>query len=88
MTGLNSLGWTIRDHLKQYRPKMFQDLKSQGKLKQTVESMQNQASASMASLEDQGLYHHEAWEILKDDVLLPSEEDVPNLGETRQPYTD
>jgi hypothetical protein len=31
---------------------------------------------------------HEAWEIVKDDVLLPSEEDVPRLGETRQPYTD
>ena len=29
------------------------------------------------------LYHHEAWEIVKDDVLLPTEEDVPNLGESR-----
>ena len=34
------------------------------------------------------LYHHEAWEIVKDDVLLPTEEDVPILGETRQPHTD
>lgn len=31
MTGLNSLGWQIHDHLKKYRPKMFQELKSQGK---------------------------------------------------------
>jgi len=88
MTGLNALGWTILDHLKKYRPKMFQDLKQQGKLKQIVESMQNQANARMASLEAQGLYRHEAWEIVKDDVLLPSEEDVPNLGETRRPYCD
>jgi tRNA A58 N-methylase Trm61 len=88
MKGLNSLGWQIHDHLKKYRPKMFQDLKQQGKLKQTVEAMQNQASATMASLEDQGLYHHEAWEIVKDDVLLPSEEDVPILGERVQPYAD
>jgi tRNA A58 N-methylase Trm61 len=88
MTGLNSLGWQIHDHLKEFRPKMFQALKAQGKLKQTVEAMQNQASATMASLEAQGLYHHEAWEIVKDDVLLPSEEDVPNLGENIQPYTD
>lgn len=88
MTGLTGLGWQIHDHLKQYRPKMFQALKQQGNLKQTVEAMQNQASATMASLEEQGLYRHEAWEIVKDDVLLPSEEDVPNLGETRQPYTD
>jgi len=88
MKGLNSLGWQIHDHLKKYCPKMFQDLKAQGRLKQIVETMQNQASQDMASLEAQGLYHHEAWEIVKDDVLLPSEEDVPNLGETRRPYDD
>jgi len=69
MKGLNSLGWQIHDHLKKYRPKMFQDLKAQGRLKQIVETMQNQASQDMASLEAQGLYHHEAWEIVKDDVL-------------------
>ncbi len=27
MTGLNSLGWQIHDHLKEHRPKMFQALK-------------------------------------------------------------
>ena len=88
MTGLTGLGWQIHDHLKEHRPKMFQDLKQQGKLKQTVEAMQNQASATMASLENAGLYRHEAWEIVKDDVLLPSEEDVPRLGESIQPYAD
>jgi hypothetical protein len=88
MTGLTGLGWQIHDHLKKYRPKMFQDLKAQGQLKQTVEAMQNKANADMASLEDSGLSRNQAWEIVKDDVLLPSEEDVPNLGETRQPYTD
>jgi hypothetical protein len=88
MTGLTPLGWQIHDHLKKYRPKMFQDLKAHGQLKQTVEALQNKASADLASLEAQGLYHHEAWEIVKDDVLLPSEEDVPRLGEARQPYCD
>ena len=67
---------------------MFQDLKTQGRLMSTVERMQNQANERMMNLEDSGLYPHEAWEIVKDDVLLPTEEDVPNLGETRQPYTD
>jgi hypothetical protein len=88
MTGLTGLGWQIHDHLKKYRQKMFRDLKQQGKLKQTVEQMQNQANETMMNLEDSGLPHNQAWEIVKDDVLLPSEEDVPNLGETRQPYTD
>ena len=88
MTGLNSLGWQIHDHLKQHRPKMFQDLKAQGQLKQTVEAMQNKANADLASLEELGLSRNQAWEIVKDDVLLPTEEDVPNLGESPQPYTD
>ncbi|MEO5631785.1 MAG: hypothetical protein ABIQ24_03680 [Nitrospiraceae bacterium] len=88
MTGLNSLGWQIHDHLKEHRPKMFQALKAHGQLKQTVEAMQNQAKQDLINLEESGLSRNQAWEIVKDDVLLPSEEDVPNLGETRRPYTD
>lgn len=88
MTGLTGLGWQIHDHLKEHRPKMFQELKKQGILKQTVEAMQNQAKERMMNLEEGGLQHHEAWEIVKDDVLLPNEEDVPNLGESIQPYAD
>jgi hypothetical protein len=86
--GLTGLGWQIHDHLKEHRPKMFQALKQQWNLKQTVERMQNQAKERMINLENAGLYHHEAWEIVKDDVLLPTEEDVPRLGESPQPYTD
>jgi hypothetical protein len=88
MTGLTSLGWQIHDHLKEHRPKMFQELKSLETLNATVLRMQNQASNRMQALENHGLYHHEAWEIVKDDVLLPTEEDAPNLGENIQPYTD
>jgi hypothetical protein len=88
MTGFTSLGWQIHDHLKEHRPKMFKALKSQGRLMSTVERMQNQANERMMNLEDSGLYPHEAWEIVKDDVLLPTVEDVPTLRETRQPYTD
>ena len=88
MTGLNNLGWQIHDHLKEHRPKMFQELKNQGTLNATVLRMQTSANNQMQALVNAGLYHHEAWEIVKDDMLLPTEEDVPNLGETIQPYTD
>ena len=88
MTGLNSLGWTVHDHLKAHRPKMFLELKNHGTLNATVLQIQNDASEQMQALENQGLYHHEAWEIVKDNVLLPTEEDVPHLGERVQPYTD
>jgi hypothetical protein len=88
MTGLTSLGWTIHDHLKEHRPKMFNALKVEGRLNATVLRIQTDAHAKMDSLEKGGLYPHEAWEIVKDDVLLPSEEDVPLLGETRRPYCE
>lgn len=67
---------------------MFRDLTSRGRLLSTVERMQNQANERMLNLKECGLHHDQAWEIVKDDVLLPSEEDVPNLGESLQLYTD
>lgn len=68
---------------------MFRELKTQGRLNQFVLNLQTSATNQMISLlEHAGLYHREAWEIVKDSILLPAEEDVPNLGETRQPYTD
>ena len=88
MNGLNSLGWKIHDHLKQYRPKMFQALKAEGRLNQYVLEQQTKANDSLTSLEHQGMYPHEAMEILRDQIFPPNEEDVPNLGETIQPYTD
>ena len=88
MTGLNSLGWTIHDHLKANRPKMFRELKNQGTLNQYVLNQQNQINDSLTDLEHQGLQPHEARELLRDQIYLPTEEDVPNLGESIQPYTD
>ena len=67
---------------------MFRELKNLVTLNATVLRMQNQASKRMDNLENQGFERHEAWEIVKDDVLLPTEEDVPNLGEKIHPYTN
>jgi hypothetical protein len=85
---LGNLGWKIHAHLKQHRPKMFRELKKQGKLNQYLKSLENRASGQLISLEESGLAPFEAWEIVSRDVLLPSEEDVPNVGETMQPYQD
>lgn len=88
MDGLNSLGWQIHDHLKQYRPKMFRALKDEGRLNRYVLDQQTQADARLTFLEQQGMYPHEAMEMIRDQIFPPSEEDVPNLGETMQPYSD
>ena len=88
MDSLNSLGWKIHDHLKEFRPKMFQSLKDQGNLNQHVLDLQNQADDQLTTLEHQGYQPHEAMEMLRDQIFPPTEEDVPNLGETLQPYLD
>lgn len=88
MDGLNSLGWQIHDHLKQYRPKMFRALKAEGRLNRYVLDLQTSADRQLTNLEHQGLYPHEAMELIQDQIFPPSEEDVPILGETIQPYQD
>lgn len=84
---LNSLGWKIHDHLKQYRPKMFQALKQEGRLNQYVLDQQESADRTLTSLEHQGLYPHEAMEVIRDQIFPPSEGDVQNLGDPLKPYT-
>jgi hypothetical protein len=88
MIGLNSLGWKIHDHLKQHRPKMFQALKQEGRLNQYVYDQQNQANDRLTAMENQGLFQHEAMELIRDLIFPPTEEDVPTLGESLKPYTD
>lgn len=88
MTGLNSLGWQIHDHLKTHRPKMFRELRQNGTLNQYILNQQNKLSNSLTALEHQGLQPHEAEEMLRDQMYPPTEEDVPKLGESIQPYTD
>lgn len=88
MRRLNSLGWKIHDHLKEFRPKQFQALKQEGRLNQYVLDQQKKASDSLTFLEHQGLYPHEAMEMMRDQIFPPSEEDVPALGESPKPYTD
>lgn len=88
MGGLNSLGWQIHDHLKEHRPKMFQGLKSSGQLNKYLLDRQTEISDRLTFLEQQGLQPYEAREMLRDEIYLPSEEDVPHLGESMKPYTD
>ncbi len=77
MSKLNGLGWKFYDHLKRHRPKQFRDLQQKGELDSFLLSLQNYADRNLVQLQQSGLYFHEAWEIVKDDVLLPSEDDQP-----------
>lgn len=74
MGGLNSLGWKIHDHLKEQRPKMFQGSKSCGQLNKYLLDRQTEISDRLTFLGQQGLQPHEAREMLRDEIYLPSEE--------------
>lgn len=88
MPSLNGLGLKIQAHLQQYRPKQYQNLQETGKLKEYVLNAQTQAEEGLNSLEESGLRPDEAMEIMKEQIFPPSEEDLPNLNETMQPYQD
>lgn len=88
MNSLSSLGWQIHDHLKANRPKQFQALKTQNQLLPFVKKLENQANDQLDQLEDSGMEPHEAWEKVKDSVLLPSEMDDPTMSGTVKPYHD
>jgi len=88
LKSLNGLGWKIHDHLKEHRPKMFRKLKAERRLNQYLLERQNTIGNQLMFLEAQGMYPHEAEEMLRDEIYLPTEEDMPRLGEVRQPYCD
>ncbi len=81
MSKLNPLGLKLYHHLERHRPKQFRELEQKGELDSYLLSLQDYAGRNLVQLQQGGLYFHEAWEIVKDDVLLPSEDDVPLLGE-------
>ena len=73
------------DHWKEHRPKMYRALKKSGKLISALKEAQKRTSDEMCDLIQKGLQEHEAWEIVGPRyVLLPSEDDVPHLGETTE----
>lgn len=85
---LNSLGWKMHDHLKKYRPQMFQALKDAGDLTTYFQDLQQRMGERLDALENQGLANHEAMELLREEMFPPSEEDQPILGQPIQPYRD
>lgn len=88
MNSLNGLGLKIQHHLEQHRPKLYRSLQDSGKLKQYVLQQQNDAEEQLNSLEESGLRPDEAMERIQNQIFPPSEEDLPNLNGTMQPYQD
>ena len=80
MPELGSIGQQAKRHWKQHRPKMYKELQEAGALKTTLLELENRVAKQLEDLSLQGLNYDQAWEMVRDQVLLPSEEDQPELG--------
>ena len=80
MPELGSIGQMARRHWKQHRPKMYKQLQEEGRLNEVLLELENRVAKQLEDLSLQGLNYDQAWEMVRDQVLLPSEEDQPELG--------
>ena len=74
-------------HWREHRPKMCKEY-SPSELHKAVKAAAqetlDQARRGIAS----GMQWWEAWELARETIFLPTEEDVPELGQTMQPYAE
>ena len=62
------------DHWKEFQPKRFAELKKTGKLASALDYAAEQTFKEMDALLDKGFKEHEAWEIVRESYLFPTEE--------------
>lgn len=92
---LTSLGLRAERHWKEHRPRMYRGLLKEGKLYQSLLQAQEQTFQLQEKLEDElrakGYQTGMACLIaesqaLREYILLPSEEDLPELARSLEPY--
>lgn len=77
------------EHWKKHRPKMYRELEKSGKLMPILEALEERAGQLFASLVADGW---DAWEAeehaMREYLLLPTEEDMPELGVNPDQYLE
>ena len=76
--GLTKYGLLARDHWKEHLPKMYQSLKESGQLMPTLLELQETVAEQISEMIADGAQYHEAWEIAREQIFLPSEDDETN----------
>ena len=78
-----------KEHWRQYRPKMYQAFEKAGTLNKHLNRAVEQTKDEFVRAIENGMEPHEAWEEVRENHLfLPSEEDMPALGEDPNPQPD
>jgi hypothetical protein len=74
-------------HWKEHRPRMYAELEKAGTLDEAAEKAATQTKDDLCSAIEDGMDYYAAWEMLRERYLfLPTEEDVPLLGENPNHY--
>lgn len=75
-----------RKHWAEHRPKMFKQMQEAGTLEQRLDEAVEETERELYDLLcGQGVPLNSAWEMVRENhLLLPTEEDVPALGETQE----
>ena len=82
-------GWALQAkvHWKKYRPKMYPEMEKAGTLDDMAQNAASRASDQYATSVENGMEPFEAQsEATRNHLFLPTEEDVPLLGETPKDY--
>lgn len=86
---LTNLEKTIREHWAEHRPQMVANLQAAGTLDKAVETAVTLTEEAVFALTSKGTPLLAAWEAVREEwAILPSETDMPNLGEQVQTLID
>ncbi len=86
---MESLAHQAKEHWKKLRPRMYTELKASGDLEPLARAAAERTRKAHANLIEQGWAPDQAWEAVRENwVFLPSEEDLPNLGENPDSFPD
>jgi len=79
MAQLSRFAVLAGNHLREHRPRMYRELQQSGQLEAFLRQRAEAAQKILGDMVEAGSQYHEAWEVAKDEIYLPTEQDVPNL---------
>lgn len=73
---LNSLGLQIKDHWREFLPRLYRELEQAGRLDESVYAAQERTADAFADLVQRGMAPDAAWEAIREEwAFRPAEAD-------------
>jgi len=82
---LSPWGWKLHDHLKEFSPNLYRDLKQNGTLYEHCQKIADNAKRELSDHLQTGLPYNQAFELVKDQLYPPPERRSPRKAPTTAP---